>query len=73
MGATCRNALTHRHCNVHILMCTLTSRRCCGSATSCSSSTPATTSTLVFANAGIGGVGSFVNDSREEWERTFAV
>jgi NAD(P)-dependent dehydrogenase (short-subunit alcohol dehydrogenase family) len=28
---------------------------------------------LVFANAGIGGAGSFVNDSREEWERTFAV
>ncbi len=28
---------------------------------------------LVFANAGIGGAGSFVSDSREEWERTFAV
>ena len=28
---------------------------------------------LVFANAGIGGAGSFVNDSREEWEHTFAV
>jgi NAD(P)-dependent dehydrogenase (short-subunit alcohol dehydrogenase family) len=28
---------------------------------------------LVFANAGIGGAASFVNDSREEWERTFAV
>jgi NAD(P)-dependent dehydrogenase (short-subunit alcohol dehydrogenase family) len=28
---------------------------------------------LVFSNAGIGGGGSFVNDSREEWERTFAV
>ena len=28
---------------------------------------------LVFANAGIGGGGSFVNSSREEWERTFAV
>jgi NAD(P)-dependent dehydrogenase (short-subunit alcohol dehydrogenase family) len=28
---------------------------------------------LVFANAGIGGGGSFVTDSREEWERTFAV
>src|SRR6516225_3751453 len=28
---------------------------------------------LVFANAGIGGGASFVNDSREEWERTFAV
>ena len=28
---------------------------------------------LVFNNAGIGGGGSFVNDSREEWERTFAV
>ena len=27
---------------------------------------------LVFSNAGIGG-GSFVTDSREEWERTFAV
>ena len=27
----------------------------------------------VFANAGIGGAGSFVNDSREEWEHTFAV
>jgi len=28
---------------------------------------------LVFANAGIGGGASFVKDSREEWERTFAV
>jgi NAD(P)-dependent dehydrogenase (short-subunit alcohol dehydrogenase family) len=28
---------------------------------------------LVFANAGIGGGNSFVGDSREEWERTFAV
>jgi len=28
---------------------------------------------LVFSNAGIGGGGSFVNASREEWERTFAV
>ena len=28
---------------------------------------------LVFSNAGIGGAGSFVKDSREEWERTFAV
>ena len=28
---------------------------------------------LVFANAGICGGGSFVNDSRQEWERTFAV
>jgi NAD(P)-dependent dehydrogenase (short-subunit alcohol dehydrogenase family) len=28
---------------------------------------------LVFANAGIGGAGSFVTDRREEWERTFAV
>jgi NAD(P)-dependent dehydrogenase (short-subunit alcohol dehydrogenase family) len=28
---------------------------------------------LVFSNAGIGGGGSFVNDSRERWERTFAV
>ena len=28
---------------------------------------------LVFANAGIGGAGSFVKDSRAEWERTFAV
>jgi NAD(P)-dependent dehydrogenase (short-subunit alcohol dehydrogenase family) len=28
---------------------------------------------LVFANAGIGGGGSFVNDGREEWEKTFAV
>jgi NAD(P)-dependent dehydrogenase (short-subunit alcohol dehydrogenase family) len=27
---------------------------------------------LVFANAGIGGGGSFVNDSREDWERVFA-
>ena len=27
----------------------------------------------MFSNAGIGGGGSFVNDSREEWERTFAV
>jgi NAD(P)-dependent dehydrogenase (short-subunit alcohol dehydrogenase family) len=28
---------------------------------------------LVFSNAGIGGGGSFVNASRQEWERTFAV
>jgi NAD(P)-dependent dehydrogenase (short-subunit alcohol dehydrogenase family) len=28
---------------------------------------------LVFGNAGIGGGGSFTNDSREEWERTLAV
>jgi NAD(P)-dependent dehydrogenase (short-subunit alcohol dehydrogenase family) len=28
---------------------------------------------LVFSNAGIGGGGSFVSDSREDWERTFAV
>ncbi len=28
---------------------------------------------LLFSNAGIGGGASFVNDSREEWERTFAV
>jgi NAD(P)-dependent dehydrogenase (short-subunit alcohol dehydrogenase family) len=28
---------------------------------------------VVFSNAGIGGGGSFVNDSREDWERTFAV
>jgi NAD(P)-dependent dehydrogenase (short-subunit alcohol dehydrogenase family) len=28
---------------------------------------------LLFNNAGIGGGGSFVNDSREEWEKTFNV
>jgi NAD(P)-dependent dehydrogenase (short-subunit alcohol dehydrogenase family) len=28
---------------------------------------------LVFANAGVGGAGSFVNDPREQWERTFAI
>jgi NAD(P)-dependent dehydrogenase (short-subunit alcohol dehydrogenase family) len=28
---------------------------------------------LLFNNAGIGGGGSFVNDRREEWEKTFAV
>jgi NAD(P)-dependent dehydrogenase (short-subunit alcohol dehydrogenase family) len=28
---------------------------------------------LVFSNAGISGGGSFVNDSRQEWERTFAI
>jgi NAD(P)-dependent dehydrogenase (short-subunit alcohol dehydrogenase family) len=28
---------------------------------------------LVFSNAGIGGAASFVESSREEWERTFAV
>lgn len=28
---------------------------------------------LVFSNAGIGGGASFVSDSREEWERTFAI
>ncbi len=27
---------------------------------------------VAFSNAGIGGGGSFVNDSRQEWERTFA-
>ncbi len=28
---------------------------------------------LVFSNAGIGGGGSFIKASREEWERTFAI
>jgi NAD(P)-dependent dehydrogenase (short-subunit alcohol dehydrogenase family) len=28
---------------------------------------------VVFSNAGVGGAASFVNDSREAWERTFAV
>jgi NAD(P)-dependent dehydrogenase (short-subunit alcohol dehydrogenase family) len=28
---------------------------------------------LVFANAGVGGGESFINSSREDWERTFAV
>jgi NAD(P)-dependent dehydrogenase (short-subunit alcohol dehydrogenase family) len=28
---------------------------------------------LVFSNAGIGGGSSFVSDSRQEWERTFAI
>jgi NAD(P)-dependent dehydrogenase (short-subunit alcohol dehydrogenase family) len=28
---------------------------------------------LVFSNAGVGGAGSFVTDSRESWEQTFAV
>ena len=28
---------------------------------------------LVFSNAGIGGGGSFVRDSRQDWERTFAI
>jgi NAD(P)-dependent dehydrogenase (short-subunit alcohol dehydrogenase family) len=28
---------------------------------------------LVFSNAGIGGGGSFVSDSREDWERTFGI
>src|SRR5215469_18188847 len=28
---------------------------------------------VVFSNAGVAGGGSFVHDSREEWERTFAV
>ncbi len=28
---------------------------------------------LLFNNAGVGGGGSFINDSREEWEKTFAV
>src|SRR5215469_1525789 len=28
---------------------------------------------LVFSNAGVGGAGSFVKDSREEWERVFAI
>jgi NAD(P)-dependent dehydrogenase (short-subunit alcohol dehydrogenase family) len=28
---------------------------------------------LVFSNAGISGGGSFVKDSRQEWERTFAI
>src|SRR5262249_35008163 len=28
---------------------------------------------LVFANAGIGGGGSFVTGTREKWERTFAI
>src|SRR6266571_3646940 len=28
---------------------------------------------LVFSNAGVGGAGSFVKDSRQDWERTFAI
>jgi NAD(P)-dependent dehydrogenase (short-subunit alcohol dehydrogenase family) len=28
---------------------------------------------LVFANAGVGGGGSFVTNAREQWERTFAI
>ena len=28
---------------------------------------------LVFANAGVGGAGSFAKDPREQWERTFAI
>jgi NAD(P)-dependent dehydrogenase (short-subunit alcohol dehydrogenase family) len=28
---------------------------------------------LVFSNAGIGGGGSFIRDSRQDWERTFAI
>ena len=28
---------------------------------------------LVFSNAGIGGAGSFIRDSRQEWERTFTI
>jgi len=28
---------------------------------------------LLFNNAGIGGGGSFINDSRQEWDRTFGV
>jgi NAD(P)-dependent dehydrogenase (short-subunit alcohol dehydrogenase family) len=28
---------------------------------------------LVFSNAGIGGAGSFIKESREDWERVFAV
>ena len=28
---------------------------------------------LVFANAAIGGGGSFINEPREQWERVFAV
>ncbi len=28
---------------------------------------------LLFSNAGVGGGGSFLNDSRPEWEKTFAV
>jgi NAD(P)-dependent dehydrogenase (short-subunit alcohol dehydrogenase family) len=28
---------------------------------------------LVFSNAGVGGGGSFIKDSREEWERVFAI
>ena len=28
---------------------------------------------LVFSNAGLGGGGSFIKDSREEWERVFAI
>jgi NAD(P)-dependent dehydrogenase (short-subunit alcohol dehydrogenase family) len=28
---------------------------------------------LVFSNAGVGGAGSFIKDSREDWERVFAI
>src|SRR6266702_1614083 len=33
----------------------------------------AATADLVFSNAGVGGAGSFVKDSRQDWERTFAI
>ena len=48
-------------------------RRCCGSATRRSSAHQADHVDLVFANAAIGGGGSFINEPREQWERVFAV
>ena len=41
--------------------------------TNCSGGMPAITSTWSSPTRGIGGAGSFVKDSREEWEHTFAV
>ena len=50
-----------------------TRRRSCGSATSCSSSTPAITSTWSSATRASSAARGFVNGSRQEWERTFAI
>ena len=50
-----------------------TRRRSYGSAMSCSTSTPAITSTWSSATRAWPAATSFIKDSRQEWERTFAI
>ena len=50
-----------------------TRRRCCGSATSCSSSTPAITSTWSSATRASPAAAASSRTPAQEWERTFAI